>query len=92
MSRRASDRVSVGTFANSPSLSCWAASSSPVGFSRVRVVTWLAIAQTTHLRKSTSLDAQVVLDVGASAHCGKQQLARDPLEVDSLTQGKDCVC
>lgn len=39
MSRRASDRVSVGTFANSPSLSCWAASSSPVGFSRVRVVT-----------------------------------------------------
>ena len=36
MSKRASERVRVGTFWNSPSLRSAVASSSPVGFSRVR--------------------------------------------------------
>ena len=38
MSRRASERVSVGTFWNSPSFRSVVASSSPVGFSREREV------------------------------------------------------
>ena len=38
MSSRASERVRVGTFWNSPSLRLVVASSSPVGFSREREV------------------------------------------------------